>query len=151
MGRDTPYLDRPFLAKQVPEASQQAWTKPSQARPVLQPTTIPPKTHRPIDSMLLSLGLLLIQIIVGQYFEQLCVEDGMTINAILEKQTIASDMARLVLQNGGINYEAAVKWCLENFLSSANLDNAELAQQFYDAVTCRLETDMKLQNTADLS
>lgn len=136
MGRDTPYLDRAFLAKQVPEASQETWTTPSQARPALQPTTIPPNTHRPIDFMLVSLGLLLIQIIIGQYSEQLRVEDGMTMNVILEKQTIASNMAGLVLQNGGINYTGAVKWCLEKFLSSANLGNAELAQQFYDAVIC---------------
>lgn len=149
---DTSYLDRPFLAKQVPEASRQtqdaAPLSTSSSHEVSQQRKVPNNTHRPIDSTLLAFGLLLIQIIVGDYSEQLRVEDGMTMDRMLEKQTIAFAMAGVVLEKGGMNYASAVQWCLENFLSVANLENEELAGQFYDRVIFKLETDMKFQGPA---
>lgn len=152
-GRDIYYLDTPFLAKQLSEAAQETLEAPlTSPRPhlVSQRQTNMTITHRPIDSTLLSLGLLLIQIIIGKYSEQLRIEEGMTVDGMLDKQIIALKMAGLVLQNGGMNYAGAVQWCLENFLSVANLNNAEIVRQFYEAVISRLETDMKIQSTVAL-
>lgn len=75
-------------------------------------------------------------------------EEEMTIDAILEKQAIGSNMSGLVLQNGGINYAGAFQWCSEDFLSVANLGNEDFARQFDDAVISKLETDMKFRGTA---
>lgn len=75
-------------------------------------------------------------------------EKGMTIDDILEKPTIASEMYGLVLQNCGINYAGAFQWCSEDFLSVANLGNEDFARQFDDAVISKLETDMKFRGTA---
>lgn len=149
-GRGTYYLDPPFLAKQVSEASQQTLAAPvTSAHPrLLSQQTTPAVTQRPLDSTLLSLGLLLIQIIIGDCSEQLRIEEGMTMDSMLDKQIIALQMAGQVQQSGGMNYAGAVQWCLENFLSVANLDNAEFARQFYEAVISRLETDMRFQSTA---
>lgn len=149
-GHDIYYLDPPFLSKQLSEASHETLAAPlTSTRPHLVSQQQPSLTitHRPIDSTLLSLGLLLIQIIIGDYYEQLHIEAGMTMDSMIDKQIIAMKMAGLVLQHGGMNYAGAVQWCLENFLSVGNLDNSELARQFYDAVISRLETDMKIQST----
>lgn len=150
-GNETYYLDTPFLAKQVSGDSQEqthaAPLIPAPVHSVSQQQKSLMKTQRPTDSTLLSLGLLLIQIITGNYSEQLRIEEGMTMDSMLDKQIIALKMAGLVLQNGGMNYAGAVQWCLENFLSVGNLDNTELARQFYEAVISRLETDMKIQST----
>lgn len=150
-GHETYYLDPPFLAKQVSGDPQQrtrgAPLTPAASHSASQQQTSPIMAHRPIDFTLLSLGLLLIQIIIGDYSEQLRIEEGMTMDSMLDKQILALKMAGLVLQNGGMNYAGAVQWCLENFLSVGNLDNTELARQFYEAVISRLEIDMKIQTS----
>lgn len=148
MGNETCYLDCPFLAKQLPKATRKVHAapfSPTPSRLVPQQQPVRKGTERPIDSTILSLGLLLIQIVIGHCLENLHVDDGMTTDGMLEKKTSASKMAGLVLQNGGMNYEAAVQWCLENCLSVANLDNEGLAGQFHDSVIARLETDMTFQ------
>lgn len=147
-GHGTYYLDPPFLAKQVPEASQKEVAAPllsAHSFPVSQQQTSPAVTQRPLDCTLLSLGLLLVQIIIGEYSEQLRIEEGMTMDKMVDKQMQAMEMAGLVLQNGGKDYLGAVQWCLENFLSVANLDNTEFARQFYEAVISKLEADMDYQ------
>lgn len=146
IGQGPCYMDRPILAKPISGASQQSVTASLTTAPVQQ-QTIRTNTCRPIDPTLLSHGLLLIQIITGTYSAQLRIEDGMTLDDILERQTIASETAGMVLANGGMNYAGAVRWCLENFLATGYLDNAELARQFHEAVISRLETDMKIQST----
>lgn len=99
-----------------------------------------------MDCMILSLGLLLIQVIVGRVLEQLHIEDVMSMNCMFEKQSLASEMVDMVIQNGGENYKGAVQWCLSNLSSVRNLGDQELAGQFHDAVISKLETDMKFQN-----
>lgn len=151
MEQGTHYLERPFLAKQVPDSSKQPHTKPVAPPPpyrMQHQTKVPANIHRPIDSTILSLGLMLIQIITGKSSEQLHMEEGMMIDAILEKQTIASKIYSLVVQNGVIKYAGAVQCCLGNFLSVASLDNEDWAGQFDDAVISKLETDMKFLCTA---
>ncbi|KAL1847518.1 hypothetical protein Daus18300_013941 [Diaporthe australafricana] len=88
---------------------------------------------------------------LGEHFDQLRIEHGMDMDGIVEKQTLALQMAGLVLQEGGMNYAGAVQWCLENHFSVATLDNEEIARQFYDAVISKLEIDMKLQMAPELS
>jgi len=99
--------------------------------------------------MILSLGLLLIQVIIGRQFEEFHIQDMMDMDctSMVKKQTLASEMVDLVVQNGGGNYNEAVQWCLSTYLSSIrNLDDEELAGEFYEAVISKLETDMRVQN-----
>lgn len=149
LGHHTCNLDQPFLARQVGEALQQPQATPLQGLPLplsshQQPTSA--NSHRPMDCMILSLGLLLIQVIVGRVLEQLHIEDVMNMNCMFEKQSLASEMVDMVIQNGGENYKGAVQWCLSNLSSVRNLGDQELAGQFHDAVISKLETDMKFQN-----
>lgn len=105
-GQDICYLDPPFLAKPLSEASQETLTAhltSTSPHLVSQQQRKPTITHRPIDSTLLSLGLLLVQIIIGDYSEQLGIEEGMTMDRMLDKQIIAMKTAGLVLQNGSMN------------------------------------------------
>lgn len=150
VGNQTCNLDRPFLSKQVREALQQAHLAPFESKITHQRPSATDK-RRPIDLTILSVGLLLIQILVGQRFGRLQIEHGMNMDGIVEMQTLALQKAGLVLQEGGMNYAGAVQWCLENHFSVATLDNEELARQFYDAVISRLETDMKFQTARELS
>lgn len=152
LGHHTCNLDRPFLARQVREVLHQTHATPlaSEPSPLLNhQQTFAVNTQRPIDFMILSLGLLLIQVIIGRQFEEFHIQDmvDMDCTSMVKKQTLASEMVDLVIQNGGGNYNEAVQWCLSTYLSSIrNLDDEELAGEFYEAVISKLETDMRVQN-----
>lgn len=138
-GSSTHQLGRPFLAKVLSPASGGTFqSQPSE-----------PAMFRPMDLTILSLGLLLIQIIVGRPIAELAIDPKMKVmDAILSKQAIASQMTGSVLENGGINYAGVVQWCLNR--SVACLDDEKLGQEFHEAVIVRLEDDLRLQTTVTL-
>lgn len=132
-------MDRPFLVKTLPGIAANA----CRSSPKLPPQDM---WSRPLDPTILSLGLLLIQIIVGHRIQNLALDpDAGSIDAILEKQSAASQMTGSVLESGGMNYAAVVQWCLESVLRGAHLDDEKVGQEFHEAVITRLEADMRLQ------
>ena len=60
----------------------------------------------------------------------------------LEKQERASELSegRHVLTNGGPNYAAAARWCLNSFLKGASLEDENFCREFHGEVVERLET-----------
>lgn len=137
------FLDRPFLAKSLSNTSGGHAGASSQHISSTQSQT------KPMNLTTLSLGLLLTQIIIGRHIKDLKITQDMSLDAVLDKQNIASQMAGLILENGGMNYEAAVRWCLHSFSSvvSSCLENDNFSQEFYNAVIFRLESDLKLQSS----
>lgn len=134
------HLDRPFLAKILsstpPSVTQ---TQPKQA------------AGRPMDLTILSLGLLLIQIMVGRQISDLSLTPDMRMGLTLSKKELASKYIASVMENGGMNYAGAVQWCLESILSVACLDDEKFAQNFYNAVIVKLEGDLVLQSLMAVS
>lgn len=130
------HLDRPFLVKTPPKSSASAsLSQPPQAM-----------LGRPMDPIILSLGLLLIQVIVGRHIDNLDLDpDVRGIGSILDKQSAASQMTLSVLENGGMNYAGAVQWCLDSVLCGAGLDDEKVGQDFHKLVIAKLEADMRLQ------
>lgn len=127
-------MGRPFLAKVLPTLPATSCRSAEQA------------TVRPMDLTILSLGLVLIQIIIGQHVEGLAIDpDNKGMDSIISKQEAASQMTRPILENGGMNYADAVQWCLGSVLSVACLDDEAVGQEFYEAVIARLEADMRRQ------
>lgn len=137
------YLDRPLLAKQLP--SRLASGTSVSARATAEPYLV---TARRINWTLLSLGFLLIQIIMGSTVEELEITSETDLDCLLEKQAKASELSegRYVLINGGPNYAAAAKWCLDNFLNGASLNDENFCREFHGEVIDRLETDLKHQS-----
>lgn len=132
------HIGRPFLAKVLPKLPGGC------CRPAEQAAV------RPMDLTILSLGLVLIQIIMGRHVEGLAIDpDNKGIDSIMSKQEAASQMARPILENGGMNYADAVQWCLSSVLSVACLDDETVGQEFYEAVIARLEADMRRQASMD--
>lgn len=72
----------------------------------------------------------------------------MDLNAMLEKHEAGGKFSDEVLQSGGWNYMAAVKWCLEteSVLGIMGLENEDFCQRFYEAVVARLEKDIQQLN-----
>ncbi|KAH8743748.1 hypothetical protein F5883DRAFT_592076 [Diaporthe sp. PMI_573] len=128
----TDCLGRPFLAKVLPKPPASAFNPPEQV------------TFRPMDLTILSLGLVLVQIIIGRHVEDLAIEpDNKGMDSIISKQEAASQMTGSVLENGGMNYANAVQWCLSSVLCGACLDDENIGQEFHEAVIARLEADMR--------
>lgn len=126
-------LDRPFLTKEA--------SKPS-------PTYFNPSNgiSRPIDLTILSLGLLLIQIIVGRSIDDLAIDPNVKdMDSLFTKRATATRMAGSVVEQGGGNYAGAVQWCLNSVQSVACLDDETLAQEFHEAVIAPLEKDWGFQ------
>lgn len=125
-------LGRPFLASLLPKPSASACKPPEQV------------AFRPMDLTILSLGLLLVQIIIGRHVQDLSIEpDNKAMDAIISKQEAASQMTGSILENGGMNYANAVQWCLSSVLCGACLDDENVGQEFHEAVISRLEADMR--------
>lgn len=134
------YMGRPFLAKILsstpPSVTQ---TQPAQA------------AGRPMDLTILSLGLLLIQIMVGRQISDLSITPDMRMGSTLSKKELASKYIASVMENGGMNYVGAVQWCLGSILSVACLDDEKFAQDFYNSVIVKLEGDLGLQSLMAVS
>lgn len=134
------HLGRPFLAKILCSTPQNV----AQAQPTNE-------AGRPLDLTILSLGLLLIQIMVGRRISDLSLTADMRMRSTLSKKELASKYIASVMENGGMNYAAAVQWCLESILSVACLDDEKFAQDFYTAVILKLEADLGLQSLMAVS
>ncbi|GAW16546.1 hypothetical protein ANO14919_059760 [Xylariales sp. No.14919] len=132
-------LYRPFIVKRVPKIQATVpSTVPSRATPPTQTLGI----VRPINPELLSLGVLLTQIIIGRVDNELEMTRPMDIKAIISVRRRGSQLEEETLVNGGMNYAAAVKWCLDNIHSVAGLQNDKFCHDFYGAVIARLQDDI---------
>lgn len=134
------YFDRPFLAKTLSS------TTPGAAR--VQQKQV---ENRPMDFTILSLGILLIQIIVGRQISDLDVTPDMRFQSVLSKKELASEYIASVMENGGMNYADAVQWCLGSIFSVACLDDEKFSQDFYTAVIIKLESDLGTQSLTTVS
>jgi hypothetical protein len=67
----------------------------------------------------------------------------MNIASILERCEAGSRLSGELLTRGEINYITAVKWCLDNALEGAGLEDDGFCQKFYGAVVAKLEEDVK--------
>lgn len=133
-------FDRPFLAKML------ASTTPDGAG-VQQKQ----EDNRPMDFTILSLGLLLIQIIVGRQISDLALTPDLSFQSVLSKKELASKYTASVMENGGMNYADAVQWCLGSMFSVACLDDDKFSQDFYTAVIIKLEGDLGTQSLMTVS
>ncbi|UPK99793.1 hypothetical protein LCI18_010728 [Fusarium solani-melongenae] len=132
---------RPFMAKNLVRKSDAA--APVEASPQSKPRN-PSKV---MNLTVLSLGAMLIQVMIGQAVPALdmAADSNMDVNAMLEKHEVGGKFNDEVLQSGGWNYMAAVKWCLEteSVLGIMGLENEDFCQRFYEAVVARLEKDIQ--------
>ncbi|KAI8649928.1 hypothetical protein NCS56_01444000 [Fusarium sp. Ph1] len=132
---------RPFMAKN--------FVKRSDAPAPLKapPQSKPPKPSKAMNLTVLSLGAMLIQVMIGQAVPELdmATDSNMDLNAMLEKHEAGGKFSDEVLQSGGWNYMAAVKWCLEteSVLGIMGLENEDFCQRFYEAVVARLEKNIQ--------
>ncbi|KAM3498287.1 hypothetical protein MY10362_008385 [Beauveria mimosiformis] len=119
--------DLPFIAKSVMTASDE-------------------QSHgqRPVNLTILSLGVLLIQVIVGKTIDELDIprEAEMSMNSIIMRYEASARLRDRVLENGGVGYASAVRWCLDNVFNMVNLENETFCQEFYNHVVVRLEQDV---------
>lgn len=120
--------DSPFIAKNVSSVSN---TQANDQR-------------RPINLTILSLGALLIQVIIGKKMKELDMAGNteMDMNTILTRHEAGSRLRDQVLENGGLNYTHAVKWCLDNVFNVASLENEGFCQAFYNEIVARLQEDI---------
>ncbi|RSL54798.1 hypothetical protein CEP54_009669 [Fusarium duplospermum] len=129
---------KPFMAKNFVNA-----TAPLEA----QPQSKPRKLSKRMNLTVLSLGAMLIQVMIGQAVPALdmAADSDMDLNAMLEKHEVGGKFRDEVLQNGGWNYMAAVKWCLEteSVLGNMGLESEGFCQNFYEEVVARLEKDIQ--------
>ncbi|KAI8954496.1 hypothetical protein F4801DRAFT_533416 [Xylaria longipes] len=133
-------FSRPFVIKSVSNTtSPQCATLPTPTSP--QRTT---GVARPINLAVLALGALLIQIMIERVDDGLRVTGTMDIGSIVSKRERGRQLEEEVLVNGGMNYAAAVKWCLDGIYGVAGLQNDRFCQRFYEAVVARLEDDLKV-------
>ncbi|RTE81246.1 hypothetical protein BHE90_004231 [Fusarium euwallaceae] len=132
---------RPFMAKNFLRRSDA--TTPLEAPPQNKPR----KPSKPMNLTVLSLGAMLIQVMIGQAVPALdmTADSDMDLNAMLEKHEVGGKFRDEVLQSGGWNYMAAVKWCLEteSVLGNMGLESEGFCQSFYEEVVARLEKDIQ--------
>ncbi|KAI1735319.1 hypothetical protein F4680DRAFT_307331 [Xylaria scruposa] len=117
------------------------------ATPPVTPSTLTEQilgVARHVNPAALSLGALLIQIMIGRVDSELDMTENMDIRSIVSKRERGSQLKEEVLVNGGMNYAAAVNWCLDSIYGVAGLQNDTFCQQFYEAVVARLEDDLKM-------
>ena len=91
----------------------------------------------------ISLGVLLIQLIIGRVVEELDISRSTDMESILEKHEAASRLSGEVTTSGGLNFATAVRWCLDTVLEVATLENDGFCQNFYGAVVAKLQDDAK--------
>ncbi|KAI8650600.1 hypothetical protein NCS57_01394300 [Fusarium keratoplasticum] len=135
---------RPFMAKNFVRTTDAA------APLKVPPQNTPRKPSKAMNLTVLSLGAMLIQVMIGQAVPALdmAADSNMDLNAMLEKHEAGGKFSDEVLQSGGWNYMAAVKWCLEteSVLGIMGLENEDFCQRFYEAVVARLEKDIQQLN-----
>jgi hypothetical protein len=122
-------LDKPFIARKIPHIAN---------------PEAPGAKYRPSNLMVLSLGVLLIQIIIGRAIDELdmTAPADMDMNESLAKYESGKLYNDKVMENGGPSYLAVVKWCLQNGFGMANLQHEMFRQKFYDEVIAVLKDDV---------
>lgn len=136
-------LYQPFLVKGIPDTYAHQVTA--------APTSPKTRTHgsaREINTALLALGALLIQIMIGRIDDELGMTGVMDISSIISRQERGSQLEGEVRVNGGMNYAAAVTWCLGSMYAVADLQNDGFCQNFYEAIIRRLEDDLEVITNA---
>lgn len=133
------FLDKPLLTKQL--LTNQVSTTSASTYCTAKPHS---SNSRRINWTLLSLAFLLIQIIMGSTVKDLDITSEMDFDCLLSKQEVASKLCegRLMLMHGGLNYTAAARWCLKNFLNGASLEDEKFCHEFHAEVIDRLEVDL---------
>lgn len=98
-----------------------------------------------MNTTVLSLAALLIQLIIGKVVDSLDMKGDMdSMESILSKYDVGSRLNGEVMTSGGMNYASAVQWCLGTVLEVAGLEDDGFCQKFYGAVVTKLEEDAKL-------
>ncbi|KAM0739757.1 hypothetical protein ACQRIT_004941 [Beauveria bassiana] len=100
--------------------------------------------QRPVNLIILSLGALLIQVIIGRTIADFDIPTDveMSMNGIIARYEAGSRLRDRVLESGGAGYAGAVRWCLDNVFNTANLENEAFCQEFYNQIVLRLEKDV---------
>jgi hypothetical protein len=93
---------------------------------------------------ILSLGVLLIQVIIGKTVKALGLTANLDWSTLLSKCTVGAELLGQVRGSAGTNYEMAVNWCLNNVFKVANLKNDKFCNEYYAEVVARLESDLEL-------
>ncbi|KAK4107428.1 hypothetical protein N656DRAFT_840433 [Canariomyces notabilis] len=112
-------------------------------------TTRAPETNVNTDARvanlaILSLGILLIQVIIGKTVKALGLSENLDSSALLSKCTMGAELLGQVRGSAGTNYEMAVNWCLSNAFKVANLKKDKFCNEYYAEVVARLESDLEL-------
>jgi hypothetical protein len=128
-GGHSAYHYRPFVVRHLKE--QRSHPKPQEG-------------PRPVNLTVLSLGMLLIQLIIGRVVDELDISGSTDMESILAKHEAGSRLSGEVTTSGGLNFATAVRWCLDTVLEVATLENDAFCQSFYGAVVAKLQDDAKL-------
>ncbi|ETS86232.1 hypothetical protein PFICI_00060 [Pestalotiopsis fici W106-1] len=123
---------RPFVTQAIPLSSWEA----SFIRVVDCP--------RMINTTILSLGALLVQIITGSVEESLELPTTMKMEDFYARRESASRLEAKVIENGGPNYAEAVSWCFDHAIGPSGFQNEKFCQEFYEVVIAKLEEDAAL-------
>ncbi|KAI1477389.1 hypothetical protein F4774DRAFT_195087 [Daldinia eschscholtzii] len=102
------------------------------------------KAQNMVNYNMLSLGGLLTQLIIGKVVDELAITENMDMSLVISKREMLSKLADSILEKGGMNYLAVVKWCLDNVHNAANMQNDSFCQDFFEAVVVRLQEDVDL-------
>jgi hypothetical protein len=105
----------------------------------------PRKPSKASNLIVLSLGALLIQVMIGRAepaLDMAAVPD-IDLKAIMEKREAGFQLRNKVLEEVGENYMMAVEWCLDNVLGIMGLEDEDFCQNFYEGVVLRLEKDVQ--------
>ncbi|KAI0163748.1 hypothetical protein BJ166DRAFT_527118 [Pestalotiopsis sp. NC0098] len=130
---------RPFFIKAVPLSDRDD----SAARVATN--------QRMINTTVLSLGALLIQIIIGSVEDSLAIPAMMNLEEVYVRREVASELETRVIENGGTNYAKVVSWCFDKAIGLAGFQNDSFCQEFYEVVIATLEEDVELlrEQTSD--
>jgi hypothetical protein len=123
---------RPFVTRAIP--------LPSLDPSFIQVVDCP----RMINTTILSLGALLIQIMTGSVEESLEIPPTMNLEEVYARRASASRLESRVIENGGPNYAKAVTWCFDHAVGLPGFHNEKFCQEFYEVVIGRLEEDAAL-------
>ncbi|KAL7907214.1 hypothetical protein GGI35DRAFT_481760 [Trichoderma velutinum] len=128
-GLDTIFLDQPFVVKNLLTSQRKKSTSWN--------------TSRPVNLAIFSVGVLLMQVMVGKTESALEMAGVMDVNTVLSKRDTGKRLLGQLLESGGANYKSAVEWCFDSVLQVAGLQNEKCCQQFFQEVVLRLEEDVQ--------
>ncbi|KAI3322271.1 hypothetical protein HD806DRAFT_501542 [Xylariaceae sp. AK1471] len=127
-----PLYKHAFVAKRVPGRDQSTTGWPMKAASICHNTTV------------LSLGILLIELILGKPLHGAGVSDKSE-TEFLSDYVAAQKLLNEVEELGGLNYGSAVRWCLNchSFRHNLSLEDEGFRQEVYSSVVAPLEQDLR--------